>query len=355
MSKNRDAFTKPLIYWYLQNKRDLPWRNTKNPYTIWLSEIILQQTRVAQGLPYFQKFLNTFPTVFDLAKAPESQVLKLWQGLGYYSRARNLHFTAKYIVENYNGVFPKTHKELLKLKGVGDYTASAIASICYNEPDAVVDGNVYRVLSRFFGVDLPVNSTEGIKYFKKLAQTLLDPKQSGTFNQAMMEFGARYCVPSHPDCTNCIFKTNCLAFAKNKVSVLPLKIKKTKVKDHYFHFLVCLSEDHKTLFEQRTEKGIWQNLFQFPLIDFPQSLKLEELKNQKKYKNIENNYKVHATALFNEKPILHKLSHKNLYVHFWILETGNLGKKGVSIQNIESFAVPIVLGNFISTFSVFKN
>ena len=196
-------FSKVLINWYLKNNRELPWRKTKNPYHIWLSEIMLQQTRVAQGLPYYLKFTEAFPTVFDLANADESYVLKLWQGLGYYSRARNLHFTAKYIAEELNGVFPNTYKGLLKLKGVGDYTASAIASICYSEPTAVVDGNVYRVLSRYYGIDTPINSTKGIKDFKELAQQILDKENIGAYNQAIMDFGAIQCKPKSPNCGEC--------------------------------------------------------------------------------------------------------------------------------------------------------
>ena len=194
-------FHNTLIYWYLQNKRDLPWRKTKNPYLIWLSEIILQQTRIDQGLDYYLKFSETFPTVFDLAQADEASVLKLWQGLGYYSRARNLHFSANFIVTELNGTFPNSYKSLLQLKGVGDYTASAIASICFNEAAAVVDGNVYRVLARYFGISTPINSSKGIKQFKQLAQTLITKQDPGTYNQAIMEFGAKQCKPQNPDCT----------------------------------------------------------------------------------------------------------------------------------------------------------
>ena len=219
-----------LIYWYLQNKRELPWRKTKDPYRVWLSEIMLQQTRVAQGLPYFLKFTKAFPTVFDLAKADESEVLKLWQGLGYYSRARNLHFTAKYIAEELNGMFPENYKGLLQLKGVGDYTASAIASICYDEPVAVVDGNVYRVLSRYFGIATPINSTKGIKEFKELAQTLIDASQPGVYNQAIMDFGALHCKPQNPLCNECPVSDSCVALAKNSIKELPVKERKIKIK-----------------------------------------------------------------------------------------------------------------------------
>ena len=183
-------FSNTLIFWYLQNNRELPWRKVNNPYFIWLSEIMLQQTRVAQGMAYYLKFTENFPTVFDLAKADESTVLKMWQGLGYYSRARNLHHSAKQIAIEFNGEFPSTYKEIIKLKGIGDYTASAIASICFNEPTAVVDGNVYRVLSRYFGIKTPINSSTGIKEFKALAQTLINKSQPGTHNQAIMDFGA---------------------------------------------------------------------------------------------------------------------------------------------------------------------
>ena len=222
-------FTNLLIQWYLQNKRDLPWRKTTNPYPIWLSEIMLQQTRVAQGLPYFLSFTEAFPTVRDLADAEEEQVLKLWQGLGYYSRARNLHATAKQVAYEMGGVFPGTYKELLTLKGVGEYTAAAIASIAYGEPVPVVDGNVFRVLSRYFDVETDIASPAAKKEFKELAAALLPKEQASLFNQAMMEFGALQCVPRNPDCGSCVFNDSCAALQKKKVDSLPVKLKKTKV------------------------------------------------------------------------------------------------------------------------------
>src|SRR5690606_4230898 len=240
-------FSKILNHWYSSNKRELPWRQTTNPYAIWLSEIILQQTQVIQGLPYYESFLKEFPTVFSLANAEESKVLKLWQGLGYYSRARNLHAAAKHIVNQYDGVFPNNYKTLLTLKGVGDYTASAIASICFNEPTAVVDGNVYRVLSRYFGIDTPINSTKGIKAFKMLATSVMDAKNPSEYNQAIMEFGAIQCKPKNPDCKICPLHRSCAALEKKFVNVLPVKLNKTKVNTKYFNFLVVLSSDHKTL------------------------------------------------------------------------------------------------------------
>ena len=254
-------FSSDLIQWYSFHKRPLPWRETKDPYRIWLSEIILQQTQIKQGLPYYLKFTANYPTVFDLAKASEDEVLKHWQGLGYYSRARNLHKTAKYVAEELNGVFPKTYKELLTLKGVGDYTASAIASICYEEPVAVVDGNVYRVLSRCFGVDTPINSTEGVKQFKRLAMSLLPKNNIGDYNQALMEFGAKQCKPKSPDCSNCPVDSECAALATASIQKLPIKLKKIKIRKRYLNFLVLLTKNHKTVMEKRIEKGIWQHLY----------------------------------------------------------------------------------------------
>ena len=224
------VFSKRLKQWYLQNKRELPWRSTQDPYKIWLSEIIMQQTRVEQGLPYYLRFTEAYPNVHSLANAPEQEVLKLWQGLGYYSRARNLHTTAIRVSKELDGNFPDHYKELKTLKGVGDYTASAIASFCFNEPVAVVDGNVYRVLSRVFGVETPINSTQGIKEFKALAQELIDHKDPATFNQAIMEFGAIQCKPQNPLCETCPFNDVCLALKNDQIKELPVKIKKTKIR-----------------------------------------------------------------------------------------------------------------------------
>ncbi|GHC45993.1 A/G-specific adenine glycosylase [Ulvibacter litoralis] len=354
-------FRKNLISWYLVHKRELPWRSTRDPYAIWLSEIILQQTRVAQGLPYYERFLRAFPTVEDLAAASEEKILKLWQGLGYYSRARNLHFTAKYIVDELHGVFPTTYKELLTLKGVGDYTASAIASICYNEPAAVVDGNVYRVLSRVFGISTPVNTTEGIKQFKALAQELVDEKDPGTFNQASMEFGARYCVPQNPDCKSCIFNSICDAYASELVGTLPVKLKKTTVRKRYFNYIVVLSEAHKTILQQRSGKGIWQQLYEFPLIETKKDLTYAELIVMNEFKELSEELCVEDISLYNDTLIIHKLSHQHLYTRFWIAESNGFDVKAsfpekteVAIAEIEEYAVPVLIENFISEFSVFK-
>ena len=227
-------FSNSLIQWYLNNKRDLPWRNTQNPYLIWLSEIMLQQTRVAQGLPYYMAFTNAFPTVFELANASEEQVLKLWQGLGYYSRARNLHKTAQFVASELNGEFPDNNKDLLKLKGIGDYTAAAIASFAYNEAVPVVDGNVFRVLSRYFDIETDISLVTAKKEFSALAFELMPKNDPASFNQAIMEFGALQCVPKNPSCEICVFNSSCAALQKKKVHLLPFKSKKIKVSYRFF-------------------------------------------------------------------------------------------------------------------------
>lgn len=346
-------FYNTLIYWYLQNKRDLPWRKTKNPYFIWLSEIMLQQTRVAQGLDYYLKFTSNFPTVFDLAKADESTVLKMWQGLGYYSRARNLHFSAKQIVSDFNGAFPSTFKDIIKLKGVGDYTASAIASIAFNEPTAVVDGNVYRVLSRYFGIDTPINSSKGIKEFKELAQSLIDKSQPGTFNQAIMDFGAIQCKPKKPLCMFCPFSESCVALQKNLIEVLPVKEKKIKVKKRYFNYLVIKTKANKTILSERKGKGIWQGLYQFPLIESNKILNKEELIALEDFNTLFPNDV--SISLFNKKDIVHKLSHQHLYTQFWVIETDEQKAADISWNEIENFPVPVLIANFLEAYKLKNN
>ncbi len=326
----------------------MPWRQTTDPYNIWLSEIILQQTRVAQGLPYYLKFTEAFPTVFDLANASEEEVLKLWQGLGYYSRGRNLHAAAKYIVEECDGIFPNTYKDLLKLKGVGDYTASAIASISFNEPTAVVDGNVYRVLSRFYGIETPINSTEGIKEFKALAQELIDKEQPANFNQAIMEFGAIQCKPQNPYCLHCIFNDSCVALQKNRISTLPVKLKKTKVKKRHLHYLVFRSSDHKTIIERRTGKGIWQGLYQFPMIEG--EFDTNRFRESEPFQKETASYTIKNIVPYNVKPIVHKLSHQHLHTIFWIIDVENLEDTAIEIQSISSYPVPVLIEKFIATY-----
>ncbi len=343
-------FTKTVTHWYSNNKRMLPWRQTKDPYYIWLSEIILQQTQVKQGLPYYEAFVSKYPTVFDLADAKENDVLKLWQGLGYYSRARNLHATAKYIVSNLNGVFPNNYKDLLKLKGVGDYTASAIASICFNEVAAVVDGNVYRVLSRYFEIDTPINSSKGAKEFKNLAQKLIDKKNPAEFNQAIMEFGAVQCRPKNPDCNVCPLNNGCMAFNKNRIHELPVKIKSAKAKKKHFNFLVFISKDQKTILEKREGRGIWQNLYQFPLVETNREQSYDSFKKYVKSHHLLNNVSFEL-VLYNKDAIIHKLSHQHLYTKFWIVNIDTLNVNSVLVDEIHDFPVPIIIGNFIDAFN----
>ncbi len=340
------TFSNILIGWYLENKRDLPWRKTTNPYYIWLSEIILQQTRVDQGLAYYLKFVEYYPTVFDLSSADEQEVLKLWQGLGYYSRARNLHFSAKYIVNELNGKFPSTYKEILKLKGVGDYTASAIASICFEESTAVVDGNVYRVLARFFDIETPINSLKGIKYFKKLAQKLIDTDNPSTHNQAIMEFGAGMCKPQNPTCDSCPLNDKCLALQKKKIKELPVKEKKLKIRKRYFNYLVPISSDGKTTLTKRVGKGIWQNLYEFPLIESDKTLDTNAILSSETFQNLFTDSYL-TIKLFNQKEIVHKLSHQHLYTRFWVVKISNKNDLKIEWENIRDFPVPRLIDNFI--------
>ncbi|MCF6128506.1 A/G-specific adenine glycosylase [Flavobacterium sp. AS60] len=339
-------FPKVLIQWYLQNKRDLPWRNDTNPYTIWLSEIMLQQTRVAQGLPYFLRFTEAFPTVFDLANADEEEVLKLWQGLGYYSRARNLHKTAKQIAFELNGEFPKTYAELLHLKGIGEYTAAAIASFAYNESVPVVDGNVFRVLSRYFDVETDIASAGAKKEFTQLAAALLPKGEANLFNQAIMEFGALQCVPKNPDCSNCVFNESCLALQKKKVAQLPVKSKKLKVTKRYFNYLIFSDQNSNTIISKRTQKGIWHNLYEFPLIE-TQSVEndltvLELIQNQNFVKN-----RIQEIQLYNPDAIVHKLSHQHLSIKFWNIKVEGILFNGMDWESASKFPFPIVIYNFI--------
>ncbi len=342
--KENQEFSKKLIAWYLDNKRELPWRMTKDPYKIWLSEIMLQQTRVAQGLPYYLRFIEAFPDVRDLADASEEQILKLWQGLGYYSRARNLHHTARYVAYELNGNFPDNYSDLKKLKGVGDYTASAIASICFGEPTPVVDGNVYRVLSRFFGIETPINSSKGIKEFKRLAEILIDKQQPANFNQAAMEFGATQCKPQNPYCLHCPMNDGCLALQQNKVAMLPVKLKKQKVGQRYFNYIVFVSEDGKTLLRQRTQKGIWHKLYEFPLIETRALAAEDEVLQHEMLSGCT------SVSLYNETPIVHKLSHQHLYTQFWIVKVKALPEKGIATHKVQDFAVPVLIANFVAAF-----
>lgn len=263
----RRYFTTNLLKWhYEENNRDLPWKNEKDPYKIWLSEIILQQTRAEQGRPYYEKFISRYPDVHLLANAPEDEVFLLWQGLGYYNRCRNLLTAARSISQDYQGNFPDRYEDILSLKGVGAYTAAAIASFAYNLPHAVVDGNVYRVLSRYFGIEIPIDSNAGKLYFQQLASELLEKEHPAAYNQAIMDFGSSVCKPKSPDCSSCNLSAKCQAYRHNLVALLPVKEKKLVVKERYFHYLI-LEAEGKVYIQQRMQKDIWQNLYEFFLIE----------------------------------------------------------------------------------------
>jgi A/G-specific adenine glycosylase len=339
-------FSNILIKWYLQNKRDLPWRKTTNPYLIWLSEIMLQQTRVAQGTPYFFSFSEEFPTVFDLANADEEQVLKLWQGLGYYSRARNLHKTAQYVANELNGIFPPSYTELLKLKGVGEYTAAAIASFSYNEPVPVVDGNVFRVLSRYFDIESDITLPATKKEFTELARQLMSKEDPAIFNQAIMEFGALQCVPKSPNCPVCVFANSCAALQKKKVDVLPVKSKKIKVTNRFFNYLILEDALGNTLIQKRTAKGIWHNLYEFPLLEAQEIVDFDFVS-----KTVQNdifaNYTILGIEDCSHATVIHKLSHQHLHIQFWKIKIKEIIENGVDSVSLETFPFPIVIYNFI--------
>ena len=302
-----------LINWYEENHRNLPWRNDPTPYQVWLSEVILQQTRVNQGWDYYLRFVEKWPTVTDLAAASEVEVLKLWQGLGYYSRARNLHHCAQQVVAEYGGKFPADFEKLKQLKGIGDYTAAAIASIAYNLPHAVVDGNVYRVLARLYDIETPININEGQKLFAQLADELLNREQPGLHNQAMMEFGALHCTPKNPNCLLCPLQAQCLAFAHQTVMQRPVKLAKVKVATRYFNYLILKINDSVYL-HKRSDNDIWKNLYDFPCIESQKPMTVEEVVVSETFLQlIENN----TFTIIKSSPVFtHKLTHRTLLAQF---------------------------------------
>ena len=344
-------FAKRLLNWYQNAKRDLPWRNTRDPYRIWLSEIILQQTRVEQGLPYYRRFTENYPTVQDLASAPEDEVMKLWEGLGYYSRARNLHASAKMVSSDMAGDFPDSSDGLRTLKGVGPYTANAIASFAFNEDVAVVDGNVYRVLSRIFNISTPINSSKGKTEFQELANTLLPKGNSADFNQAMMEFGALQCKPN-PNCMTCPFADICQARALDRIAALPVKEKKQAKRERYLNYLL-VHDGRNTLLQKRTEKDIWLNLHQFPLFESgTDHLPIDQLINA-----ISNDYSLSISDLIVDDTwsSRHILSHQILHVKVWITRSphalngsSNDGIFEASLDDVlKKYALPVVLKRFV--------
>lgn len=346
-------FSSKLIEWYKQNKRDLPWRNTQDPYLIWLSEIILQQTRVDQGMEYYHAFARTFPTVKHLAKADNEKVMKLWQGLGYYSRARNLHTASKTIVEKHKGKFPSEYAEILDLKGVGEYTAAAIASFAFNKTHAVVDGNVYRVLARVFGIETPIDSTSGKKEFYQLANELIDKKNPGLFNQSIMEFGALQCKPVSPNCSDCLLNNMCFAFAKKQVDTLPVKAKKTKVRNRYFNYII-LNNSNKLVLNKRTNKDIWTNLYDFPLIEMNKETSEEEFFKSKEWKLFAKSIGKHSVKSISSG-YKHILSHQKIYARFIEIDCKEPIKKTlpegyilISSKDIVKYAIPRLIENYLN-------
>ncbi len=341
-------FSDILSQWYAINKRDLPWRSTVNPYYIWLSEIILQQTRVEQGLPYYLKFIDAFPVVADLANADEDLVLKLWQGLGYYSRARNLQFSAKLILSEFGGNFPDNHADILKLKGVGPYTAAAISSFSFGLPFAVLDGNVIRVLSRVFGIQTPFDTTAGKKQFQKLAQELLDKKNPAEYNQAIMEFGALQCVPKSPKCNDCPIVNDCIAFNTNTVSLLPVKSKKLKVKNRYLHFLV-VNKNNEVLIGKRNS-GIWQGLYEFPFLEFDENLNEKSVLKSPLWINFFKGSVKQISSISEE--YIHKLSHQKIHAKFWEIDVNSFRSsdfKIVKCNDLQKYPVSSLIEKYLNS------
>lgn len=310
------TFSKEIIDWYQKHKRDLPWRNTNDPYIIWLSEIIMQQTRVEQGMPYFNRFTEKYPTVEHFASATEEEILKLWQGLGYYSRGRNMHQTSQAVMEEHAGYFPKNYDSLVRLKGIGEYTAAAISSFSSNEAKAVVDGNVFRLLSRYFGIDTPINTGKGKKIFTDLANELLDQTQAGVFNQAMMEFGSLQCKPKNPDCQICPLQISCEARSKNRISELPVKIKAQKSRERYFNYILAIKND-QILVNKRRSGDIWENMIDLPLFETESRTEIPDLIQSENFiKAFGKQVLIRSVS----KPVKHILSHQKLNTTFIQIE-----------------------------------
>lgn len=370
------SFSKEIIRWYQENKRDLPWRGTRDPYVIWMSEVILQQTRVDQGLPYFYRFLERFPDVGSFAEATEDEILRLWQGLGYYSRARNMHYAARQVMHEYQGRFPSDYNSLIKLKGVGEYTAAAVASFAGGEPKAVVDGNVFRLLARYFGVDTPINSGRGKKEFQRIADELIDRLHPGLYNQAIMEFGSQQCKPQNPDCGLCVLQSDCQARVQGKVDTLPVKQRAKPSRNRYFNYLM-VQEGNLLLMNKRGSGDIWENLYELPLLETdqpvlphyqPHSLNsLQEsgiLKGTVDLLPEDSGYREFAAAIkkyfgpqasltYLEGPVKHVLSHQNLYAVFWSVTdyTPEFEKKVswnyVDIKQLNNLAKPKLIFSFL--------
>lgn len=348
------SFSRVIIDWYQHHKRDLPWRKTRDPYIIWLSEIIMQQTRVEQGLPYFERFASKYPSVNELASADQGEILREWQGLGYYSRGRNLHHTARKVMDEFGGYFPTSFNSLLKLKGIGEYTAAAISSFAADEPRAVVDGNVFRLLSRFYGIETPINSSEGKARFTDLANSLLDPTQSGTFNQAIMEFGSLQCRPKNPLCQTCPLQSDCVAYSTGKVEVLPVKIKAKSARKRFFNYFLII-KNGQVLMQQRMGSDIWSNLYQPPLFESTEELAPENLIS---HPDFTSRFGKDVTIARIYEPVKHILSHQVLHSRFYKLENFSEqialenGSKYVDFEELEQLAKPKLIFDFFN--KIFK-
>ncbi|MDB5029969.1 A/G-specific adenine glycosylase [Mucilaginibacter sp.] len=343
-------FSDELVRWYNENKRDLPWRNTTDAYIIWLSEVILQQTRVDQGLPYFYRFVEKYPDVTCFANASEDEILKLWQGLGYYSRGRNMLKTARIVQENFNGKFPQAYDQLIKLKGIGEYTAAAIASFSANEAKAVVDGNVYRVIARYFGISEPINSTAGKKIFQATANDLLNKKIPAAHNQAMMEFGAMLCKPKNPACGACPIREGCYAFINNATTTLPVKLNKIKIRERFFNYFLYTDGDN-ILMNKRGESDIWANMYDLPLIETSSLLPLDELLAlPETVAYFGNSIKISGSAMVKK----HLLTHQHLHVRFITLSQQPIRvKEGwvfIKVEKAKKMALPKVIFIFLDNF-----
>ena len=332
-------FSEKLIEWYRVNKRNLPWRLTKQPYKIWVSEIILQQTRIEQGEKYYYAFLEKYPNISELAKTNDEELLKVWEGLGYYSRALNMLKASRVVLNNYKGIFPSNYDDLIKLPGIGDYTASAISSICNNEVQPVVDGNVFRFLSRMFKIDLPIDKLKTKTYFKKLGFKLIDVVNPGDFNQAMMDYGSMVCRPKKFQCHKCLFSSNCKAFNSNTVMLYPFKEKRIKIKHRFLNYIFIITNDRKTLIKKRNGNGIWKNLYEFPLIETKKESSVNEIIKQLDFKYLK---------FISEKKIKHKLTHQQLNISFFTFKVSNFDDDLTDIKALSNYPFPRPINKFIS-------
>ena len=332
---------KSILKWYDINKRDLPWRKTKNPYNIWISEIILQQTRMEQGIYYYNRFISKFPNLKSLATSEEKEVLLLWQGLGYYSRARNLHHTAKHIFYELDSKFPESYNGLIKLKGIGDYTASAISSICFEKKNPVLDGNVFRIISRIFEIKDPIDVNNSRKVFREKASELMPSNRYGDYNQGLMDFGSMVCKPKNPSCSSCMISKKCIAFKNEMVDLLPVKANKIKIKTLYFEYLVVNNNDH--LLIERIDEGLWKNLYQFPVnVSSTKKNKREITKFFKDKYNLESlNLK-----MINSEYIQHKLSHILIKSTFWFTTEKIVTKEGQFTTILEDYPMSKLMHKF---------